>query len=138
MHIVARLALLAEQVLVTTNRPGILAFLDVPCYPDSWPGYGALGELYTALYYAATPWAPVGVCDIPFASPVLFRRAWPLLQQKPQAVAAVPRTTRGWEPFHAVYRRSACLGALGPALQAGERRVQTWMERRGSRQRRGV
>ncbi|HEB66155.1 MAG TPA: molybdenum cofactor guanylyltransferase [Chloroflexi bacterium] len=119
VHIVARLALLAEQVLVTTNRPETLAFLDVPCYPDPWPGYGALGELYTALYYAATPWVPVAACDIPFASPLLFRRAWTLLQQKPQAVAAVPRTTRGWEPFHAVYRRSACLAHWGRRCRQG-------------------
>ena len=128
-HILARLGPLAGQVLITTNQPQALAFLGVPCYPDPWPGYGALAGLYTALLHARTPLVAVVACDMPFASPALFRRAWARLQEAPQAAAAVPRTTRGWEPFHGVYRRAACLPALEAALQAGERRVQAWLAR---------
>ncbi len=128
-HILARLSGLAEQVLITTNQPQALAFLGVPCYADRHPGQGALGGLYTALYHATTPWVAVVACDMPFASPELFRRAWARLQASPQAAAAVPRTANGWEPFHGVYRRAACLPALASALQAGERQVQAWLAR---------
>lgn len=128
-HILGRLGPLAEQVLVTTNRPRQLAFLGVPGYPDLWPGHGALSGLYTALRYATTPLVAVVACDMPFASPALFRRAWARLHEAPEAAAAVPRTARGWEPFHGVYRRAACLPTLEAALQAGERRVQAWLAR---------
>lgn len=126
-HIHARLAPLAEAVLVTSNRPEAHAFLGVPCYPDRHPGAGALGGLYTALYYAPTPLVAVVACDMPFASPDLFQRAWAILQDHPTVSAAVPRTERGWEPFHAVYRRALCLPTLERALAQGQRRVQAWL-----------
>ncbi len=126
-HILARLGALAEQALVTTNHPQALAFLGVPCYPDRLPGRGALGGLYTALYHAGTPLVAIVACDMPFASPALFRRAWAQLQRSPSAPAVVPRTAQGWEPFHGVYRREACLPKIEAALRAGVTRVQDWL-----------
>ncbi len=127
-RVVARLAPLAKTVLITTNHPETLAFLGVPCYPDVMPGQGALGGLLTALEHAPTALVAVVACDMPFASPALFRRAWEYLHRHPEAAAAVPRTARGWQPFHAVYRRDLCLPALKAALNQGERRVARWLE----------
>jgi molybdopterin-guanine dinucleotide biosynthesis protein A len=47
-RVIERLALMADEVLVTTNRPEAFAFLNLPLFPDLKPGR-ALGGLYTAL-----------------------------------------------------------------------------------------
>lgn len=126
--ILERLSPIAEAVLITTNQPEMFAFLETPCYPDDFPGYGALGGLLTALTHARTPLVAVVACDMPFASLELFQTAWSLLQQHPDAAAVVPRTQYGWEPFHAVYRREVCLPSLRQAIQVGERKVVRWLE----------
>jgi molybdopterin-guanine dinucleotide biosynthesis protein A len=39
---------------------------------------------------------------------------------------AIPETSSGLEPFHAVYRRSTCLEPVKSALDAGKWRVDAW------------
>jgi hypothetical protein len=41
----------------------------------------------------------------------------------------VPRTSHGFEPFHAVYRRKSCLPLVAEALAAGERRATAFFPR---------
>ena len=39
----------------------------------------------------------------------------------------VPVNKHGYEPFHALYRRDACLPAVRAALDRGERRAQSFL-----------
>ena len=48
LRILERLAPLADEVILTTNRPADYAFLNLPLHPDLQPGRGALGGLYTS------------------------------------------------------------------------------------------
>lgn len=124
-RVLERLAPLADEFLVTTNHPEDYAFLKVHCLPDVLPGYGALGGLYTALGAARHALVAVVACDMPFANADL------LVYQREEILAAaadavIPRTPQGLEPFHAVYRKATCLPLVKSALEAGQRRVDSW------------
>jgi molybdopterin-guanine dinucleotide biosynthesis protein A len=124
-RVVARVASLADEMLVTTNHPEAYRFLGVPLYVDVYPGTGALGGLYTALNAAQHPLVAVVACDMPFASPeILAASRQRLLEEEVDVV--IPQSEDGYEPFHAVYRRDICLPAVKDALEAGERRLISW------------
>lgn len=122
-----RLAPVADELLVTTNRPEDFAFLGLPLIPDPRPGRGALGGLYAALRAARGEAVAVVACDLPFASPELLRFQAAVLEQE-GADVVIPRGADGLEPLHAVYRRSACLPLVESALDAGQWQVIAWFD----------
>lgn len=124
-RVMKRVAILADEILVTTNDPEAFDFLQVPLVADILPGTGALGGLYTALHAAIYPLVAVVACDMPFANPQILSAARRLLEET-GADVAIARTEEGYEPFHAVYRREVCQAAVGLALAAGERRLISW------------
>ncbi|HEX9030179.1 MAG TPA: molybdenum cofactor guanylyltransferase, partial [Anaerolineales bacterium] len=103
-RILGRVRPIADELLVTTNRPENYSFLELPLFSDRLPGRGALGGLYTALSIANRPLVGVVACDMPFVSAALLAAARDLLAD-PTIDAVIPRTADGTEPFHAVYRR---------------------------------
>jgi len=121
----SRLVRLADEVLVTSNQPESYRFLGLTPIPDLLPGCGALGGLFTALSVAGHPYVALVACDMPFASLKLFAAELALLRET-GADAVVPRSPGGTEPFHAVYRREACLPFVKAALDDGKRRVDAW------------
>ncbi|MBP8164630.1 MAG: NTP transferase domain-containing protein, partial [Anaerolineales bacterium] len=54
-RVIERLSPLADEVIVTTNRPVDYAFLNLRLVADLKQGRGALGGLYTAIASAADP-----------------------------------------------------------------------------------
>ena len=124
-RVVARLAGLADETFVTTNHPQSYGFLDLPLVADLLPGCGALGGLYTALVTANHPTVAVVACDMPFVHRGLLAAQVEMLLNTP-ADLVIPGSLKGLEPFHAVYRRDACLPHVQAALDAGERRVDSW------------
>lgn len=127
-RVVERLRPIADEMIVTTNRPAEYAFLGLPLFADSGPQRGALGGLYTALRAAGSPLVAVVACDMPFASAALLAEAARRLELE-RLDAVLPGTERGAEPLHAVYRRSTCLPMIHAALQAGELKVTAWIPR---------
>ena len=73
-RVIDRLTPIADELIVTTNRPAEYAFLNLRLVPDLKPGRGALGGLYTAIASAAHPLVAVVACDMPFASHNVLRR----------------------------------------------------------------
>lgn len=133
-RVVERLAPIADELIVTTNRPDDYRFLDLRLMPDLKPGRGALGGLYTAIASASHPTVAVVACDMPFASADLLRAASRLLVEE-EADVVIPRAERpeqggksgeGYEPLHAVYRRETCLPAIESALEADQWKVIAW------------
>lgn len=124
--VISRLRPLATEILVTTNQPESLAFLNLPLVPDLHPGKGALGGLYTALNAARSEQVAVVACDMPFVNPALIRAEAELLVSQGWD-AVVPCSAPGRpEPLSAVYRRSPCLPAVQSALENGEMRLNAW------------
>jgi molybdopterin-guanine dinucleotide biosynthesis protein A len=130
-RVVARLAPIADEVIVTTNRPADYRFLDLPLFPDLKPGRGALGGLYTAIASASQPIVAVVACDMPFASAALLEAASRLLVAE-GADVVIPseenqtKKSAGYEPLHAVYRRATCLTAIEAAIAADQWKVIAW------------
>ena len=134
-RVVERLSPIANELIVTTNRPDDYTFLttstgsihDVPLSlrADLRPGRGALGGLYTAIASASHPIVAVVACDMPFASPILLEAASRLLIEE-NADVVIPRSEEGYEPLHAVYRRETCRPAIESAIDADQWKVIAW------------
>jgi molybdopterin-guanine dinucleotide biosynthesis protein A len=131
-RVIERLAPIADELIVTTNRPAEYAFLKQRLVSDLKPGRGALGGLYTAIASASHPLVAVVACDMPFASRVFFEGACRLMvEQEADVVIArlAPRTegaAGGYEPLHALYRRESCLPAIESAIEADQWKVIAW------------
>jgi len=134
-RIVERLAPIADELIVTTNRPDDYTFLttstdsirDVPLSlrADLKPDRGALGGLYTAIASARQPIVAVVACDMPFASAALLEAANRLLVEERFDVV-IPKSEEGYEPLHAIYRRETCLPAIESAIDADQWKVIAW------------
>ncbi len=125
--VLARLAPLADEIIVTTNAPENYAFLGVPLFRDIVPERGALGGLYTALKSATQDQVAVVACDMPFASSQFFRAATKLMSTR-AADIVIPQTPNGLEPLHALYRRNICLDPIERALEANQWKVIAWFD----------
>ena len=124
-RVVDRLSPIADELIVTTNRPEEYAFLGYRLIADLKPGRGALGGIYTALTSAAHPIVAVVACDMPFASPALLEAAARILVEE-EADVVIARSDEGYEPLHAIYRRETCLPAIEAAIQADQWKVVSW------------
>lgn len=127
VRVLARVEPIADEIFVVTNRPAAYEFLNRPLVADIIQGRGALGGLYTALSVATHAAVAVIGCDMPFVSAALLRRQHELLCAE-GVDAVIPRTENGWEPLHAVYRRTTCLPAVRAALDAGVWRMTGWLD----------
>jgi molybdopterin-guanine dinucleotide biosynthesis protein A len=124
-RVIERLRPIADELIVTTNRPAEYAFLRLPLFIDLKPGRGALGGLHTAIASAQSPLVAVAACDMPFASAPLLETAARLLVEENVDVV-IPRSSEGLEPLHAVYRRETCLPAIEAAIEADLWKVIAW------------
>ena len=132
-RVMERLSPVADELIVTTNRPADYAFLGVRLVPDLKPGRGALRGLYTAIASATHPLVAVVACDMPFASAGLIETASKIMAEE-EADIVIPRLnpvepvgkSQGFEPLHAVYRRATCLPAIEAAMEADQWKVIAW------------
>jgi molybdopterin-guanine dinucleotide biosynthesis protein A len=124
-RVIDRMTPIADEIIVTTNRPAEYEFLNLRLVPDLRPGRGALGGLYTAIASAASPLVAVVACDMPFASSTLFEGALKLMVEE-GADVVIAKTDEGYEPIHALYRRETCLPAIESAIDADLWKVIAW------------
>lgn len=129
-RLIDRVSSVADELVITTNEPDNLSFL-LEDYPklairlerDVCAARGALPGLYTALEVASHPYVAVVACDMIFASPRLIAAEVEALTRS-GADAVVPVNKHGYEPFHALYRKSACLPVVREGVEAGQRAAQ--------------
>lgn len=134
-RVIDRLAPIADELIVTTNRPAEYGFLNTSTrfasvhrlrlVADLKPGRGALGGLYTAIASANSPLVAVAACDMPFASTSLLEGARRLMVEE-EADVVIAKTDEGYEPLHALYRRETCLPAIESAISADQWKVISW------------
>jgi molybdopterin-guanine dinucleotide biosynthesis protein A len=124
-RVIDRLAPIADEIIVTTNRPEDYSFLNCRLVSDLKPGRGALGGLYTAIFSAANPVVAVIACDMPFASATLIETASRLLVEE-QVDIVIAKSEEGYQPLHAVYRRETCLPVIASAIDADQWKVTAW------------
>jgi|SRR5690606_34168589 len=132
-RVVERLSPIADELIVTTNRPDEYRFLNARLVMDLIPERGALGGLYTAISSASYPYIGVVACDMPFVSPMFFETATKLMMEE-EADVVIPRGESkaslkggGYEPLHALYRKETCLPAIEDAIQKDLWKVIAWL-----------
>ncbi|MDA8123987.1 MAG: molybdenum cofactor guanylyltransferase [Deltaproteobacteria bacterium] len=97
-----------SEILIVTATP--LDYLDQPVtvVTDIVPEKGALGGIYTGLFYATHEQAFVAACDMPFLDPAFIEY---LVTRAPGQDIVVPEMPLGLQPLHAVYARR-CLPVI--------------------------
>jgi molybdopterin-guanine dinucleotide biosynthesis protein A len=65
-HVIRRMRLITDELLLITNSPAEYAHLDLPMHEDTVPNTGALGGVYTGLTYASHDAVLCVACDSPF------------------------------------------------------------------------
>jgi len=124
-RVIDRVSPIADELIVTTNRPEDYSFIQARLVSDLIPDRGALGGLYTAIASATHPLVAVVACDMPFASPKLIEGMSNLMVQH-EADVVIAKSDGGYEPIHAVYRRETCLPAIELAIHADKWKVISW------------
>ncbi|WP_129671846.1 molybdenum cofactor guanylyltransferase [Candidatus Chloroploca sp. Khr17] len=126
-HTLAVVAPLCAEVVVVLNDASAWPDLKVRTVSDIYSDGGALGGIYSGLQAITTPYALVVACDMPLLNQTLLAAmlAWPrnydLLVPR-HATSTTTRNLAGFEPLHAIYRRT-CLEPMRQVLEAGQRRI---------------
>jgi molybdopterin-guanine dinucleotide biosynthesis protein A len=130
--VIERLNRIADELIVTTNRPKDYEFLNTRLVSDLIPDRGALGGLYTAIASASHPYVGIVACDMPFASKSFFETAtkWMVTEEAdvviPRIKSEAAEKSAGYEPLHALYRKETCLPAIEDAIQKDLWKVIAW------------
>ncbi len=108
-----------EEVIIVANDP--LAYLDqnVTIVTDILPDKGALGGLYTGLFFAPHNRAFVCACDMPFIAKKFIEY---MISQGDCYDIVTPDAGDGWQPLHAVYDKK-CLPAIKNLLDQDKLKI---------------
>ncbi len=98
-----------SDVMVVTNTP--LDYIDQDCTiaTDIIKGKGALGGIYTGLFYAPCDHAFITACDMPFLNKNFIEYMIERCNNDHDIV--IPELPEGFQPLHAIYSRR-CLPAI--------------------------
>lgn len=135
-HVIHRMCLVTNELLLITNSPAEYAHLDVPMHGDILPGTGALGGIYTGLKRASHNTVLCVACDSPFVEPKLLTYLVSVLGEYD---AVMPYTHREIHASHndvqitlqtlcAAYSKR-CLPIIKSMLRDSELRVHALQER---------
>jgi len=110
---------LFEEVIIVTNEKDLFKNLDSNIYTDLLPDKGALGGLYTGLFFSSFEYSFCVACDMPFIKKSLLEF---LITQAKDEDALVPRTSDGLQPLHAIYSKR-CLDAIKRVINRGKYKI---------------
>ncbi|MDO9228325.1 MAG: molybdenum cofactor guanylyltransferase [Syntrophales bacterium] len=101
-----------RQVIIVTASP--LDYLDqeATIVTDILPEKGALGGLYTGLFFALDEYVFVAACDMPFLNRAFLEH---MIRQSSGYDIIVPAPPDGLQPLHAIYARR-CLPVIRSLL----------------------
>ena len=130
-RLVERVYPVADEILITTNEPQNLGFLQtmpeghkVRLERDICDCRGSLTGLYTALVKSTFDYVAVCACDMLDVSHELFAAELQRAVEGDYDIV-VPVNDQGFEPFHAVYKRDTCLAAVEKALDEGKKSMKS-------------
>jgi len=97
-----------KEVIIVTSSP--LDYLDQEAVivADILPEKGALGGIYTGLFYAREDYAFIVACDMPFLNRAFLEH---MISRSAGYDIVVPATPDGLQPLHAIYARR-CLPVI--------------------------
>ena len=99
---------LFNETILVTNSPLEYLDQDVKIVTDIHKGKGALGGIFTGLFYAAGSESFVAACDMPY----LNRSFIEFMAGHAKGYdIVVPHTSEGFQPLHAIYSKN-CLAPI--------------------------
>jgi molybdenum cofactor guanylyltransferase len=110
---------LFREVILVTNEPLNYLDLDLTIATDIYKGKGALGGIYTGLFFAQSEQAFVAACDMPFLNKGFIEH---LIKKAAAYDVVVPSTPEGFQPLHAVYSKR-CLVPIKQAMERGNLKI---------------
>ncbi len=110
---------LFEETIIVTNRRETYLHLKATIYEDLLPNSGALGGLYTGLFYSLFPYSFIVACDMPYLNTEVIN----YLTGKMEGYdVVVPKTEDGFQPLHAIYSKN-CINPIERVLQERKTRI---------------
>jgi molybdopterin-guanine dinucleotide biosynthesis protein A len=109
-----------SEIIIVTNDP--LSYTELPetiVVTDIYKEKGALGGIYTGLFYATNNYSFVAACDMPFLNKdfIIY-----LTEQTDKFDIVVPQLSEGFQPLHAIYSRN-CLSHIKKLLIADKLKI---------------
>ena len=95
-------------VMVISRHHDRIEGVQAPIYKDMFPYRSPVVGIATALLHAETEYVFVVACDMPFISRKVLEF---MIGEARGEDIVIPRTKAGYEPLHAIYRRS-CLAPM--------------------------
>ena len=108
-----------EEVIIVANDPLVYLKQNVTIVTDIMPDKGALGGLYTGLFFASHSRAFVCACDMPFIDGKFIEY---MIRQVGSYDIVAPDAGDGLQPMHAVYDKK-CLPAIKSLLDQGKLKI---------------
>ena len=111
---------LTSKVCVVGDPAKFASF--APVIEDLFPECGPLAGIHSALRSSETDLNLILAVDMPFLTPTLLEYMLERAKTAESVMVTVPRTTRGWQPLCAIYRRDFA-SIAERALRAGQYKV---------------
>lgn len=109
-----------SDIIIVTNDPlSYIEFSNVTVVTDIYKGKGALGGIYTGLFFAKNHHAFVAACDMPFINENFIVY---LTGKTSGCDVVIPATRDGLQPLHAIYSRN-CLPHIKKMLLADQLKI---------------
>jgi molybdopterin-guanine dinucleotide biosynthesis protein A len=110
---------LFQEVIIVTNQREFFRNFDSKICQDLIPDKGALGGLYTGLFFSSFQYSFCVACDMPFIKKSLIQY---LIKNIQDDDVVVPRTKDGFQPLHAIYSKS-CLNPIKRIIDEGKYKI---------------
>jgi molybdopterin-guanine dinucleotide biosynthesis protein A len=110
---------LFQEVIIVTNQKDLFSNLDSRIYSDLIPNKGALGGLYTGIFFSSFDYSFCVACDMPFIKKPLLQY---LIDNIDDEDVIVPRTEDGLQPLHAIYSKN-CLNPIRKSIDEGKSKI---------------
>ncbi len=110
---------LFSEIIIVTNHKELFKNYDSKIFTDLIPHKGALGGLYTGLFFSSYHFSFCVACDMPFIKKPLVNF---LIRNARDEDVIVPRTQDGLQPLHAIYSKN-CLAPIKHVMDQGKYKI---------------
>jgi len=110
---------LFEETIIVANEKELFHNFDAKIYSDIIPQKGALGGLYTGLFFSSFKYSFCVACDMPFLNESLIKF---LIKNIGDYDVIVPQTKDGFHPLHAIYSKK-CLQPIKKIIDENKYKI---------------
>jgi molybdopterin-guanine dinucleotide biosynthesis protein A len=115
---------LFQEVIIVTNQKELFLNFDSKIYSDLLPDKGALGGLYTGIFFSTFNYSFCVACDMPFIKKPVVQH---LINHIRGDDVIVPQTRDGLQPLHAIYSKN-CLEPIKLTIEQGKYKILDFYE----------